>query len=373
MYELFQLSDLQTSDYESYVFCMTVGDLISKCHSSPIQRIRNEKKEKGIMKFIENHLENNTTPFFQPFILHYSGDIIITDNKNILNPVPNFDIEVETSEGIEIKRFEFEVIDGNGRLNAMIRLNQKYTDHIAQLNKDILNMKENRKIKLAKKRIFELKTKMQSLKNTNLVIQLYLNLIDRQKMDLFNSVNQGEQMSKGRLQVYDKSNKENILLHDYILHTQQIEFPYIITADKDSLRSKSDRDKYIPAVYILPVFKKLVKYYGKDTDIDEYKDQAFDLLDTYICDADNPPHLRKQFFSILGTVIENAIKYEGDLEKYALRVIEFDHTPYGDVSKQLRKIRAAIVEYVFKDAILLQENVLDEVAIDRDNEMEMVQ
>lgn len=368
MYELFKLSDTETCDYESYIFSMTVGDLITKCHSSPIQRLRKEKKEVGIMKFIETHLENNKTPFFQPFILHYNGNILKTDNKSILNPVPNFDIEVETNEGIEIKSFEFEVIDGNGRLNAMIRLNQKYTDHIAQLNKDLLDLKDNRKIKTAKKRIFELRTKMQALKNTNIVVQLYLNLDDDQKMDLFNSVNQGEPMARGRLEVYNKSTKENVLLHDYILHTQQIEFPYIITADKDSLRSPKDRNKYIPAIYLLPVLKKLVKYYGKETDIDEYKEQAFDLLDNYICDADNPPHLRKQFFSILGTVIENAMKYEGELEKYALKVIDFDYTPYGDVSKELRKIRAAIVEYVFKDEHLIpEEEALKEVAIAKDD------
>ena len=61
----------------------------------------------------------------------------------------------------------------------------------------------------------------------------------------------------------------------------------------------------------------------------------------------NPPHLRKHFFSILGTVIDNASNNTGDLDSYVISMLEFDYTKYEDVSKELKKIRADTISYVF--------------------------
>ncbi len=124
------------------------------------------------------------------------------------------------------------------------------------------------------------------------------------------------------------------------------DFPYIITPDKDTLRTESDRKKYVPAVFILPVIRKLLKY-CKIKHIDNKESFIFDLLDLYIHESNNPPHLRKHFFSILGTVIDTAAKHDGDLDSYVLSMLEFDYTRYEDVSKELKKIRTDTISYVF--------------------------
>src|SRR5690606_6511041 len=143
-----------------------------------------------------------------------------------------------------------------------------------------------------------------------------------------------EKMSKGRLKVYDGNKPENIILGKYILHTEESEaFPYEITPDKDSIRTPADREKYVPAVFILTVIRKLMKY-CKAKHIENQEELIFETLDLYIQESSNPPHLRKHFFSILGTVIDNAAKADGDLASYILNMIEFDHTEYEDVSKE---------------------------------------
>ena len=57
IFELFKLSDNTECDYESYAFTMTIGELINRSHSSNIQRLRNPKKEEGIMKFIKDSID----------------------------------------------------------------------------------------------------------------------------------------------------------------------------------------------------------------------------------------------------------------------------------------------------------------------------
>ena len=104
---------------------------------------------------------------------------------------------------------------------------------------------------------------------------------------------------------------------------------------------------YLPAVYILPVIRKLLKY-CKAKQIENQEDFIFDILDLYITESSNPPHLRKHFFSILGTVVDRAICEEGDLAGYVLNMLEFDSSTYEDVSKQLKIIREDTVSYVFK-------------------------
>ncbi|MBY6838321.1 hypothetical protein FDG50_07750 [Clostridium botulinum] len=346
LYEVFKLSDNTECDYESYAFTMTIGELIAQAHSSNIQRMRNPKKEEGIMKFTKESIDKKRTPFFQPFILHYNGKVNYKDGKYILDAVPTFKVQIEDYDGLEEREFEFEVIDGNGRLNSMIRLNQAYIAEILKQN-ECLNVTEDfNKIKRLENRVYDLKTKNKTLKDIKIVIQLYVNLTDEQKTKLFNSVNQGEKMSLGRLKVYNNEKIENQLLSKYIGHTENIDFPYIITPDKDSLRTESDRKKYVPAVFILPVIRKLIKY-CKLRNIQRREDFIYDILDMYITESNNPPHLRKHFFSILGTVIDTAIKYESDLDSYVMLMLEFDYTRYEDVSKELKRIRADIVTYVF--------------------------
>lgn len=343
IYEVFKLSDSSECDYESYVFATNVGDLIAKSHSSNIQRLRNEKKEEGIMKFIKESIDKKRTPFFQPFILHYNGKVNYKDGKYILDAVPQFLTMVQGEEGLEEREFEFEVIDGNGRLNAMIRLSQLYMSVVD----DLLSKQNEFKTKKTDDKIYDFKTKNRTLKDIKIVIQLYVNLSIEQKTKLFNSVNQGEKMSLGRLKVYDGDKLENEILAKYIEHTESISFPYIITPDKDSLRTEKDRAKYVPAVFILPTIRKLLKY-CKSKNIQDIDNFIFNILDTYITEANNPPHLRKHFFSILGTVIDKSATKDGELESYIFNMLEFDYSNYEDVSKQLKIIREDIVKYVFK-------------------------
>ena len=348
IFELFKLSDNTECDYESYAFTMTIGELINRSHSSNIQRLRNPKKEEGIMKFIKDSIDKKKTPFFQPFILHYDGQIDCKDSKYMLDAKPQFKVVVETNDGEEERQFEFEVIDGNGRLNSMIRLQDFYVGEILKLTKSLEDVTDGTKIKKLENKIYDLKTKNKTLKEIKIVVQLYVSLTDDQKSKLFNSVNQGEKMSQGRLKVYDNNKPENILLGKYIKHTEAIEdFPYEITPDKDTLRSAKDREKYVPAVSILPVIRKLIKYY-RAKEVENIEESIFEILDLYISEANNPPHLRKHFFSILGSVVEKAIKSDCDLSSFVLNMLEFDYSEYDDVSKQLKKIREDVLEYVFK-------------------------
>lgn len=347
IYEVFKLSDNTECDYESYVFTMTIGELIAQSHSSHIQRLRNTTKEKGIMRFTKDSIDKKRTPFFQPFILHYNGKVNYADGKYILDAIPQFKALVEGDDGLEQREFEFEVIDGNGRLNSMIRLNQDYISSIVTLSEIMALTDDRSKLRRLENRIYDLKTKNKTLKDIKIVIQLYVNLTDEQKTKLFNSVNQGEKMSEGRLKIYNHDKIENQVLAKYIEHTESDEdFPYIITPDKDTLRTESDRKKYIPAVYIVPVIRKLLKY-CKIKKIEQKDKFIFDILDLYITESNNPPHLRKHFFSILGTVIDNASNNSGDLDSYVISMLEFDYTKYEDVSKELKKIRADTISYVF--------------------------
>lgn len=349
IYEVFKLSDSTECDYESYAFTMTIGDLIAKSHSSQIQRLRNPKKEEGIMKFIKESIDKKRTPFFQPFILHYNGKVTYTEGKYILDAIPQFKVLVEGDDGLEEREFEFEVIDGNGRLNSMIRLNQNYISDILTLSETMEFTEESPKLRRLENKVYDLKTKNRTLKELKIVVQLYVNLTDEQKTKLFNSVNQGEKMSEGRLKVYNHDKIENQVLASYIEHTEsEDDFPYIITPDKDTLRTESDRKKYVPAVYVLPVIRKLLKY-CKAKKIEEQNKFIFDILDFYITESNNPPHLRKHFFSILGTVIDNASKHPGNLDSYVMLMLEFDYTKYDDVSKELKKIRIDTIKYVFEN------------------------
>lgn len=346
IYEIFKLSDNNECDYESYALTMTVGALISQSHSSNIQRMRNEKKENGIINFIEKSIDSRKTPFFQPFILHYNGDTVCKDGKYILDANPQFLAKIEGDNGLEDRLFEFEVIDGNGRLNSMIRLSQKYINSILAETEAFNCETDLKKKKKIENKIYDLKSKNKTLKDTKLVIQLYLNLTDEQKAQLFNSVNQGEKMSEGRLKVYNGDKIENQLLAGYISHTESIDFPYIITPDKDTLRTEAEREKYIPAVFVLPAIRKLLKYCRIKT-MENIEDFIFQSLDLYITESHNPPHLRKHFFSIFGTIVDEAAHHDGELESYILNMIEFDYTKYEDVSKQLKLIRQDITKYVF--------------------------
>ena len=183
-----------------------------------------------------------------------------------------------------------------------------------------------------------------------------MNLPEGKKKELFHSVNQGETVAKGRLRIYDNSSKDNVLLHNYISHTESIDFPYIITPDRDALRCDYEKEHYIPAVYFLPLFKKVVKYYGEDTSVEEYQDEIFTILDLYITNAQPKPFLRKQYFSILGTIVEKSKKYEGDLADHILKVLDFDYTKYGEVSKAVKETRSAVVDFVFSDAKLIEKS-----------------
>lgn len=375
VYELFKLNELSREcNYESYALTLTVGDLIQTSHSSNIQRVRNEEKEKGIMKFIKGHIDKNETPFFQPFILHYNGDVIKDNGTFILNPKNTFDIEIDVEGGkTETKSFNFEVLDGNGRLNALIKLQQLYINKIYKLSNELKNddTPEKRK-KRIQKQIDDLKVKNRLLMDTKLTIQLYLNLDEKQKALLFNSVNQGETMSKGRLEIYSSAKTENELLYEYVLHTSNLEgFKYDINVDKDIVRSSKEREEFIPSIYLLPTLKKLIKHYDGQ-DLNEYKESAFNVLDKYIMNVPNPVLLRKQYFSILGSVIEKSSNYEGDLSDFAYKMTTFDFKNFPDVSKQQKLVRTAILNHVFENAEKKQVDCNDQDSSGKENPIQCV-
>ena len=353
VYELFKLNGLsEECNYESYALTLTVGDLIQTSHSSNIQRVRNEEKEKGIMKFIKGHIDKNQTPFFQPFILHYNGDIIKDNGTYILNPKNQFEVEIEIEDGkTATKSFIFEVLDGNGRLNALIKLQQSYINKMHSLSNELkAEGTTDKRKKRIQKQLDDLKVKNSTLTGTKLAVQLYLNLDEKQKASLFNSVNQGETMSKGRLEIYSNKKAENELLYEYILHTSNLDgFKYKVSVDKDIVRSSKEREEFIPSIYLLPTLKKLIKYY-KGQDLNEYKEVAFNAIDKYIMNVPNPRLLRKQFFSILGSVIETSSDYEGELSEFTSKMANFDFKQYPDVSKEQKLVRTKVLEFVFDNA-----------------------
>lgn len=375
IFELHQLNNMKNSDYEKYVFTMSVDELLLTSHSSNIQRFRNPDKEKGIMKFIKGNLDEKKVPFFQSFILHYNGKIDVNENgKFLLDPQKQFPVEIMNAEGqLEHKLVEFEVIDGNGRLNSFIRLQQLYIDKVVELKSELRDLEKEHDAELAKdkkeqdevkikalekrikrmsKKVNDTMNKNQSLSNMKLTIELYVNLSDKQKTELFKNVNQNEPMSQGRLELYDDSKPENKLLHDYILHTQALgdKFPYTITVDKDTVRTAKEKEHYLPSVYLLPDMKKVIKYYDKK-DISEYQDEIFEAFDNYITQVPNHRMLRKQFFSILGTVIDTASKYEGKLPEFTSKMAHFDCEAWDDVSKKPKLVRNEVIKFTFKDAI----------------------
>lgn len=353
VYEVFKLNELSREcNYESYALTLTVGDLIQTSHSSNIQRVRNEEKEKGIMKFIKGHIDKNQTPFFQPFILHYNGDIIKDNGTYILNPKNQFEVEIEIEDGkTATKSFIFEVLDGNGRLNALIKLQQSYINKMHSLSNELkAEGTTDKRKKRIQKQLDDLKVKNSTLTGTKLAVQLYLNLDEKQKASLFNSVNQGETMSKGRLEIYSNKKAENELLYEYILHTSNLDgFKYKVSVDKDIVRSSKEREEFIPSIYLLPTLKKLIKYY-KGQDLNEYKEVAFNAIDKYIMNVPNPRLLRKQFFSILGSVIETSSDYEGELSEFTSKMANFDFKQYPDVSKEQKLVRTKVLEFVFDNA-----------------------
>lgn len=328
--EIFQLSSNETSDYSSFVFTMTVEELLFKAAPSDIQRMRNEKKELGIMNHLKTSIKKYKTPFLQPFILHYTGTIDLQSKERTFEPERSYRCVIDDEE----VDFEYEVLDGNGRTNALLRLRQQYTRNIEKLSDP--------------KKILENKMQLQLLLNTKITVQLYNNLTTKQKEELFFSVNQGEKMSVGRLSIYDDSKVENVLLLNYIKHTEKIDFPYIISVDKDTLRTAKDRATYIPAKLLLPVMRKFSKYCASKN-IDNIEEFIFYHLDLYISEGDNPPHLRKQFFSILGTVLDAAKNRDVELEAVILKFLLFDYSQFEDVSKELKTIREAVVKYVFDE------------------------
>lgn len=326
--EIFQLSSVETSDYSSFVFTMTVEELLFKAAPSNIQRMRNEKKEVGIMNHLNTSIKKYKTPFIQPFILHYSGVIDLHSHDRVFEPIRSYTCIIDDQEA----SFEYEVLDGNGRTNALLRLRQQYTRNIEKLSDP--------------KKILENKMKLQLLLQTKITVQLYNNLTTKQKEELFFSVNQGEKMAVGRLSIYDDSKPENIILLNYIKHTEKIDFPYIISVDKDTLYTAKDRATYIPAKLLLPVIRKFNKY-CLAKNIDDIETFIFKHLDLYITEGGNPPHLRKQFFSILGSVLDVAKNMGMDLEAVILKMLLFDYSAFEDVSKELKIIREGVIDYVF--------------------------
>lgn len=347
---LTKLTKKDEQGYDSYVMDMTIYDFIENSSSSNIQRMRNEKKEIEISKFIDAHLKDEIVPYIQPVILHYRGDIETgKTGGNYIQALPTFKYYITDNEGKLIeRRCAFEVIDGNGRLGAFKELLNTYNFYInnakKQLNEDDLTANQKR---TRRNNIIQMENRKNLLLKTKITVQLYNDLTEEQKHKLFISVNQGESMSQGRLLVYGDK-EENKVLKNYIEHTQSNEdFKYIITADKDTIRNKKDKEKYIPAKSILPVIRKF-KGYCKYKEMDHDEKILFELLDTYIMYASNPPHLRKEWLSILGTVIDKAKKTDDNLIELTCKLLEFDYSKYDDVSKQLKVVRQDAVKFVFE-------------------------
>lgn len=284
-YKLTRLTskDSAGDGYDSYSFCFTVKDLIDTSISSNIQRMRNESKEKGIAKFIDKKITAGEIPFFQPFILHYTGEVIENNGKYLLDGKYNLESAIEKDGKIIIEKYMFEVLDGNGRLNSMIRLRNHYDEKI-----EALSIKRNEKgITEAKRKklqeqIIKEKFNKQSLENFILVVQLYVNLTEKQKKELFVAVNQGEKMNKGRLKLYDTSNPASYILENYIEHTERNDFYYLVNADAKGVGHISNSKFNIPVERISIPIKYLISFIKKkDIDLEENLNTVKDILDIY--------------------------------------------------------------------------------------------
>lgn len=333
------VTSLEEYDYESYFFTMTVGELIELSYSSPIQRIRNEKKEDEIKKFIKNLIEKRETPYLQPFILHYDGNIKKENESFLLDPEKNI---VIMDNGNKCQ-YAFEVLDGNGRLNAMKKLMIEYKDNIynstKQLEKEIGN-----KRKLESK-IYFLKNNLAVLRNINITIQLYLNLRDEQKAKLFNSVNQGEAMAKGRLKIYDDSKIENRVLNNYILHTKkEVLLPFKITPDKDIVRTQYEKENLLPAIYLLPAIRQCLRY-CRIKGILEIDNIVINTLDIYLANSKN---MRKRDFYLLANIIKESTETNTNLNDNILKLSKMNY----DNLKNSKEIKDFAIKYIFGEVAI---------------------
>lgn len=320
-YKLTKLTgkDVGGEGYDSYSFCFTVKDLIDTSVSSKIQRLRNEQKENGIIKFIDKKITNGETPFFQPFILHYTGDIIENNEKFLLDGEYNIESEIEKDGETIIKRYMFEVLDGNGRLNSMIRLRNQYDEKIESLSiqKNSKNITEAKRRKL-QEQILKIRFNKQSLENFNLVVQLYVNLTESQKKELFVAVNQGEKMNKGRLKLYDTSNPSSFIIENYIQHTEDSDLYFVVNADAKGVGHISDCRFNIPVERISIPIKFINSFINKKgLDLEENMEYIINILDIYSIVLlkyyyDNKDVLDKQCKPLLGTEGKTASYYYGN-------------------------------------------------------------
>lgn len=320
-YKLTKLTgkDVGGEGYESYSFCFTVKDLMDTSVSSKIQRLRNEKKENGIIKFIDKKITDGETLFFQPFILHYTGDVIENNDKYLLDGEYNVESEIEKDGETIIKKYMFEVLDGNGRLNSMIRLKNQYDEKIEALSIEI-NSKdatEAKKRKL-KEQIMKLRYNKQTLENFNLVVQLYVNLTESQKKELFVAVNQGEKMNKGRLKLYDTSNLASYILENYIQHTEDNDLYFVVNPDAKGIGHISNSRFNIPVERISIPVKFITSFVKKKgLDLEENIEYIINILDIYSIILlkyyyDNKEVLDKQTKPLLGTEKNSPTFYYGN-------------------------------------------------------------
>lgn len=284
----YKLTKLTSKDsagdgYDSYSFCFTVKDLIDTSISSNIQRMRNESKEKGIAKFIDKKITTGEIPFFQPFILHYTGEVVENNEKYLLDGEYNIESTIEKDGEKIIEKYMFEVLDGNGRLNSMIRLRNYYDEKI-----EALSIKRNEKgITEAKRKklqeqIIKEKFNKQSLENFVLVVQLYVNLTEKQKKELFVAVNQGEKMNKGRLKLYDTSNITSYIIENYIKHTENSNMYFIVNPDAKGVGHVANNKFNIPVERISIPIKFISSFINKrGIDIDENFEYIIEILDIY--------------------------------------------------------------------------------------------
>lgn len=320
-YKLTKLTgkDRSGDGYDSYTFCFTAKDLIDTSVSSKIQRLRNERKENGIIKFMDKKITSGEIPFFQPFILHYTGDIIENNDKYFLDGEYNLETEIEKDGETIIKRHMFEVLDGNGRLNSMIRLRNQYDEKIEALSiqRNSRDITEAKRRKL-QEQIMKERFNKQSLENFTLVVQLYVNLTENQKKELFVAVNQGEKMNKGRLKLYDTSNPTSFMIENYIEHTENNDLYFIVNADAKGVGHVSDCKFNIPVERISVPAKFINAFMNKrKLDVEENIDYIIKILDIYNIVLlkyyyENKDALDKLNKVLLGTEDKTAPNYYGN-------------------------------------------------------------
>ena len=231
----------------------------------------------------------------------------------------------------------------------MVRLQQAYIEKIHTLNSELKdeNITEKR-AKRIQKQIEDLKIKNKTLKSTKITIQLYLNLNEESKKSLFSSVNQSEPMSKGRLEVYSDAKNENKLLHEYIMHTSNLkDFKYEISVDKDVVRTHEDRSKYIPSVYLIPTFKKAIR--NCKSNIEEHKEEIFKAIDSYINNVSDYKMLKKQYFTLLGSLISQSEDYVEDASYFSTKMATLNSNDLPDIARYQKATKVTILENVFKD------------------------